>query len=67
LVSVPDATSTKMAKDGLAFVFHADAIGENIAAIDVHILDHALIHGRVGGQLDAGRWDITRRPIRAPS
>src|SRR4029078_9125277 len=32
---------------------------EYVAAIDVHVVDHALIDRRVGGELDRGRWLAT--------
>src|SRR5689334_19458034 len=41
-------------EDALAAVLHAFLAVEDGAAIDVHVIFHALVHGRVGGELDRG-------------
>src|ERR1700749_3149761 len=42
-------------EDALAAFLHALLAVEDGAAIDVHVVFHALVHGRVGGKLDRGR------------
>jgi len=42
-------------EDALAALLDALLAFEDGAAIDVHVLFHALVHGRVGGELDRGR------------
>ena len=48
---LPDATARISSKISLALVLDRHAV-EDVAAIDVHVLDHALVHRRVGGELD---------------
>src|SRR3954469_18683535 len=43
-------------EDALAAFLHALFAVEDGAAIDVHVVFHALVHGRVGGELDGGCW-----------
>src|SRR5581483_3681076 len=42
-------------EDALAALLHALLAIEDGAAIDVHVVFHALVHGRVGRKLDRGR------------
>src|ERR1044071_793040 len=43
-------------EDLLAHFLDTGLAIEDLAAIDVHVLGHAVVHGRVGGKFQAWRW-----------